>query len=140
MGPRDWGRLGTPIREQYKFLKGFASTLDERRDEVSLKYIQNRSRLYGEGIVQSTVRTEAGFWFEDHLPYLPRDGSSNCLMRCHCRWRLEVIEEREEFMVVEATWELGEADHCDTCVDRDGRAEIIKTPYDVSVPQNIGGY
>lgn len=140
MGPRDWGRIGTPVRNQYKFLAGFASTLDEKRDVVTLRYIQNRARLYGEAIVQSAVRSEAGFWFEDELPWLPRDGSTRCLMRCKCMWRLEITERRQTFNIVQATWVLGVADHCETCLERNGHIEVLKVPVDVEVPPKIGGY
>lgn len=140
MGPRDWGRLGTPIRNQYGWLQGFADTISNNRETIGLKYIRNRARLYGEAIAGTAVQAEAGFWFEDHLPWLPRDGSTECLVRCHCRWDLEIVEDRGSSVMVEATWHLGDADHCETCLARDGHKEIIRVPSDVDVPSKIGGF
>lgn len=148
MGPRDFGRLGTPTREQYKFLRGFAQTLDERRDDITLNYIKNRARMYGEAIVAVGVQVEAGFWFEDNLPWIPKDMSTTCGIRCHCYWKLIAIEVRKQFAIVEATWTLGEADHCtardgkDGCVDRAGHIEVLRVPIDVyeTMPSKIGGY
>lgn len=140
MGPRDWGRLGTPNREQYKFLKGFAQDISDNRETISLAYLKNRQRLYGESAANVATEAEAGFWWKDNLPWLPRDGTTACLVRCHCKWELSTIETRKSFNMVEAIWRLGEADHCDDCIGRDGHREIIKTPLDVDVPTQIGGY
>lgn len=146
MGPRDTGRLGTPIREQYKYLAGFAQAIADNRDAITPQYIQNRARLYGIGIQQAAVMVEAGFYFEDNLPWLPKDGSTSCLMKCHCWWRLDVVEIHRNYRTVKATWHLGESDHCKAkngkagCIDRDGYEVHIDVPMDVKVPDKIGGY
>lgn len=140
MGPRDWGRLGTPLREQYRYLQGFAEHVATNRDTVSLKYIKARTRLYGEGAFHATTMIEAGFWFSDTLPWLPKDGSTECLNRCHCWWSLEVTSTTKRHQVVRATWNLGVADHCDTCLQRSGHVEILQVPLDVTVPSKIGGH
>lgn len=140
MGPRDWGRLGTPLREEYKFLKGFVEMIEQNKATISLQYIKNRARMYADNIVAAAVQAEAGFFFEDNLPFLPRDGSTQCLSRCHCSWLLSVVESKKNFKVVEATWVLGEADHCETCISREGYKEVLKVPNDVDVPAKIGGY
>jgi len=146
MGPRDWGRLGTPNREQYKFLRGFIQTIADRRETISLAQIKMRARMYADAIAGATTQAEAGFYFEDNLPWLPRDGSTTCLTRCHCSWILTVVERRRKFNVVEAVWRLGEADHCvasanrDGCVERSNYIEVLRVPLDVEVPATIGGY
>lgn len=140
MSNRDWGRLGTPLREQYSWLKGFIEYIDENRDTASFEQLRARARLYGDGAIRAAILTEAGFTIADLLPFLPKDGSTECLNRCHCKWMLEVTGKQGNFQIVRAVWVLGEADHCKTCKARDGYTEIIRVPIDVEVPSVIGGY
>lgn len=140
MGPRDWGRLGTPLREQYKWLQGFIDYIDQNRDTISLKYIQNRARLYGQGAIKTAVLIETPFYIYDLLPWIPKDGQSECLNKCHCRWVSELQSVEGNWRVYKFTWRLGQAEHCGTCVGRDGHIEILRIPSDVEVPDQIGGY
>ena len=48
------------------------------------------------------------------LPAIPGDGSSQCLANCYCEWDIKQIDAN----TYSATWQLGEADHCQTCVQR----------------------
>jgi len=138
----DWGRLGTPLREQYKYLHGFAQAILEKIDTISLNAIKARAHLYGQGAAGSAVLIQAGPVFESLLPYLPRDGSTECLMRCRCAWILEIIDNDKptKKKVVEATWVLGVAEHCATCLDRDNVVITLTVPEDTEVPHVIGGY
>ena len=139
---KDWGRLGTPLREQYKYLHGFAKAIEEKKDTISLRAIQARARLYGQAGAGTGAIIQAGKELEGMLPWLPRDGSTECLVNCHCAWVLEVIshDKISNMKVVEAVWQLGIAEHCDTCVKRDGHTEVLVIPEDVVVPSIIGGY
>jgi len=85
---------------------------------------------------------QAGPVFESLLPYLPRDGSTECLMRCRCAWILEIIDNDKptKKKVVEASWVLGVAEHCSTCLDRDNVVITLTVPEDTEVPHVIGGY
>lgn len=137
---QDWGRLGTPMREQYRYLQGFAEAISEKRDVISLKAIQARARLYGEGAGGSAVLMQAGAEIEGLLPYIPRDGSTECLNHCHCRWLLSIADTLPDGRkVVQAVWMLGVAEHCNTCLSRDGHAEVIIVSVDTDVPRVIGG-
>lgn len=140
MTSRDWGRLGPRIKEQYRYLQGFAEHIDAKRDTISLRQIVARAKLYGEAAVGTTIAIQAGFWFSDHLPWMPRDGSTNCLVRCHCSWALQVTKTTKSYQTVKASWRLGVAEHCDTCVGRAGHVEVLQVPIDVDVPQSIGGF
>jgi len=136
----DWGRLGPVMKEQYRYLQGFAEHISLNRDTISLKYIKSRSRLYGEGGAYGAALIEAGVVFEALLPWLPRDGSTECLNRCHCRWSNRVVSKQRDFKLVESTWRLGEADHCTTCFKRDGHQVFNRVHESVHIPQAIGGY
>jgi hypothetical protein len=41
---------------------------------------------------------------------------------------------------MEATWTLSPAEHCQTCIDREGHVEIIRVYKDIQVPEYIGFY
>jgi hypothetical protein len=141
MESADWGRLGTPLREQYRYLHGFAEAISDKRDTISLAQIKSRSRLYGGAGGYSAALMEAGSDIESQLPFLPRDGSSECLNGCKCRWELEVTNIADNGVkTVKCIWKLSPAEHCDTCKDRNGYIEIIKVDGSVAVPNTIGGY
>lgn len=140
MEPADWGRLGPRLKDQYRWLQGFAEHIDTNREDVSLKQIKARARLYGEAAAGSSVVIEAGVVFEAKLPWLPRDGSTPCLNRCHCQWRQTIIGKEGEFNIVESLWQLGQADHCETCRGREGHLEVNRIHETVVVPDVIGGY
>lgn len=140
MGPRDWGRLGPAMRKEYEWLARFANHISTNRNDLSLKYIQNRARLYGHGAQASTVRSQAGFYLGDLLPWLPKDGSTECLNKCKCHWSLNVVDTHGVWQIVECTWRLGAAEHCPTCVSRDGYTETFRIPPDVAIPDSIGGF
>ena len=135
-----WGRLGTPLREQYRWLQGFTEFIAENREDISLRAIQARARLYGEGAGGSTVLMQAGPALESLLPWVPKDGQSECLNRCHCTWLLDVTGKQPDgSQEVQAIWVLGAAEHCDTCVGRDGHVEMLIVPAGEVVPSRIGG-
>jgi len=135
-----WGRLGTPMREQYQYLRGFTEFIAENREDISLRAIQARARLYGEGAGGSTVLMQAGPTLESLLPWIPKDGQSECLNRCHCVWLVGVVGAQPDgSQEVQAVWRLGAAEHCDTCVSRDGHVEMLVVPAGEVVPDRIGG-
>lgn len=138
---QQWGRLGTPLREQYRYLHGFAETIQEKRDSISLAQIKARARLYGKAGGYSASLIQAGGTIESLLPYIPRDGSTECLNGCHCRWELSVAEERDDgTRVVHAIWLMSPAEHCDDCIARHGNVETIEVPPGVKIPAVIGGF
>lgn len=140
MTSADWGRLGTPLREQYKYLHGFASTIAEQSDTISLRAIQARARMYGRASNNTAALIQAGAVIESLLPWMPGDGSTRCLVNCKCRWVLKVvkIDKKSGDKTVRAVWRLSPAEHCEDCVDRNGHVETIVVPQDVKVPEYIG--
>jgi len=104
--------LQDKILDQYKYLDKFAQDIEDAvvEEGASLDFITSRSALYAKS-------SESVYWdqaIDLDLPAMPRDGSTECLSNCQCNWNLEYDGQGN----VNATWELGEADHCPTCVDR----------------------
>jgi very-short-patch-repair endonuclease len=78
MSSKDWGRIGTPLREQYKYLHAFANDISKQRETISLKAIQARAKLYGRASSGTAAIVQAGPELAGMLPWMPRDGSTEC--------------------------------------------------------------
>lgn len=111
MTQQDWGRLGGVIYNQYRYLDRFAT--DISGGNLTLGQIQARSALYINAARQSYERGRTQGARGISLPAYPGDGTSECFSNCRCRWQIE--ETDTEFL---CSWKLGEAEHCDTCVQR----------------------
>lgn len=141
MEPEDWGRLGPEMKKQYRWLHNFAETIAEKRDVISLKALQARAKLYGKVGGHAAGMMQAGRIITEQLPWIPRDGSTECLNGCHCYWSLGVVSQLENgFNLVQARWNLGEAEHCPDCVARDGYIHEFAVHETVDVPTRIGGF
>jgi hypothetical protein len=138
MTPADWGRLGPVLKGQYKYLHGFAQYVEENKDTVSLKAIQARARMYGNAGAFSSVVVQAGDVISKKLPWLPKDGSTECLVNCKCFWKLDVVGTEGDWVDVQAVWHLRPAEHCKTCVSRNNHVELIKVHETVPIPSVIG--
>lgn len=108
----DYRRMETAIGKQYEYLDGFMDdiTAAVEKKGASLDFIPNRAALYAKA-------AEAEYWKQAtnvDLPAIPRDGSTQCLGNCQCSWDLSCNDDGS----VDATWVLGEADHCPDCVQR----------------------
>jgi hypothetical protein len=145
----DWGRVGAEVKKQYRYLHNFAEYIAENRDTLSLRAIQARSHLYGNAAKHTASLMQAGEFaggtrrhpgrFKG-LPWIPGDGSTECLINCKCRWELQVIDtmKSKNKKMVQAVWKLSEAEHCDDCKSRNNYTEILIVPYDTYVPPIIG--
>lgn len=136
---QDWGRIGPEVRKQYRWLHNFAEYIAENKDSLTLKAIQARARLYGEAAGHSNILMQAAGDIIGQLPYLPRDGSTECMVRCKCHWSLAVQDVQDGMQIVSATWKLSPAEHCATCLDRNGNTVVIQVPVGVIVPSYVGG-
>lgn len=151
MTKSDWGRIGSQVKEQYRYLQGFAEKVATDRESISLEAIQARARMYGEAARNSASLAQAGEFaggtarqpgrFEG-LPWIPGDGSTECLVNCKCHWELFVVSKTKTTQLVQATWIMAQIeDHCDTCPQRNGHIVVMEVPADVVVPNTIGiGY
>ncbi len=117
MTQQDWGRTGRALRDQYAFVDNMAAEMEAG----NLTEGQIRSR--SQNIVGSCIglfERGRGAAFGINLPRVPRDGTTICVSGCQCHWRIETISDGSDGVdvIVEATWLLGIADHCETCIER----------------------
>lgn len=113
----EWGRLGGHIRVQYQYLHRYAEQVQASAVSAlqggkffSEKYLAWRSQLYGGNARASFYRGLA----QGLLPQVPGDGQTQCRTNCACHL---VFEEGDEPGLLLVYWQLGEAEHCDDCVD-----------------------
>lgn len=139
MTPSDWGKVGAELKKQYKWLHGFSQDIFKNREDISAVAIKARARLYGEAGVKMAHIIQAGSIVE-FLPWIPRDGSTVCLVRCHCTWRISIVSTNKEAGTksVQAVWTLHPAEHCEDCVERDGHTVTFDVPITTEVPSQIG--
>ena len=80
-----------------------------------------RAAMYGSAIWAAYQQGKGAKWGEMskyglHLPAYPADGSAICKTRDRCEWLIEPLNLDEgEY---NATWTLGQAEHCPTCLQR----------------------
>lgn len=146
MTQSDWGRIGQHLRQQYRWLHGFAQAVYDNRESVTLNAIKARAHLYAEAMGKIATDIQAGD-LRSMLSRLPGDGQTPCLNRCGCQWTLLRTEEDADMGVKAVTylWVLNhELEHCETrgdltgCIDLDGTTEIITVPINEDVPLTIG--
>ena len=136
---RDWGRVGAVLKEQYRYLQGFAQDISDRRETITEKQIAWRARLYGDKGGYSAALAQGGD-VTGFLPWIPKDGTTLCQNGCRCEWQLVAGPPRDGDKSVTAVWVLHPAEHCETCVGRDGFSTSFAVPEEVEVPSRIGGY
>lgn len=119
----DWGRVGAMLSSrtggQYGFLDQFARDIvaaEAAGNPISEAKIGARLEMYGDSSRQSLAAADAVYRgiLPSELPALPGDGTTLCLSKCKCNWTFEPVGEG----MAAAYWELGIADHCQTCVWR----------------------
>jgi len=146
MTPSDWGRIGQHMRQQYRWLHGFAQAIYTQRETITLEAIQARAHLYAEAAGKIATDIQAGS-LRDQLPYLPGDGSTTCLNRCGCRWVVTGSETDRDLGIksVAYAWILNPViEHCEPrgglagCINRVGVMETVTVPMGEEVPAFIG--
>lgn len=117
MTQRDWGIIGAAVKKQYQFANNFMTELAAGRyttNQVSV--VANRMGLYtsssGQMYERGTAEVIGGGKLV--LPAYPGDGSTICMSRDRCHWR--IIDQDDHW---ECWWTLeASAQHCDDCLDR----------------------
>jgi hypothetical protein len=134
---QDWGRLGPQLKEQYRYLHGFAEYITANKDTVSLEYLKARAGMYGNA-THSAIMMAVGIEISKMLPWLPGDLSTECGGNCKCRWLLSIIGTSETTNTVQAVWRLTPAEHCETCATRNGHTVMFELDKSIPVPEMIG--
>lgn len=110
-GTLDDARLHALYEKQLPFIDQFARDIES----LSPSQIANRARMYID--TAQPQMQEAAFvrLNMEPLPAYPRDGTTQCLSNCQCRWHIDYLGGRD----LDAQWQLGVADHCNTCIQRE---------------------
>jgi len=135
---QDWGRLGPILKDQYRYLHGYAEYVLDNKDTISIDYLRNRSRMYARPSGQIYAMMVAGIELSHALPWLPGDMSTECDGNCKCYWDLEIYDTVDNVNYIRATWNLTPAEHCDTCIGRDGYSMTIELDSAIPIPMKIG--
>jgi len=130
----EWGRVGAYIKQQYRFLHGFAQTVERsamdaltgQGDFPTQAYLNWRSNLYAGGGKASYYRGK----YLGMLPQVPGDGQTRCLGNCNCVLR---FEEGEYPWVVNVYWELRPGESCVDCL----RLAAEWNPYVLELPVGL---
>jgi hypothetical protein len=110
MLPSDRERLGARLSDQLDYLGGFATAL--RAGQLTPGQTQARADLYSGAIRATETEARYGDWV---LPFVPCDGSSECLGNCRCSTRITEEKDGTGWYY----WELGPNEqHCTTCPER----------------------
>lgn len=115
MTNQDWGRVGNMLRGQYGYLDGFVADISNGRYDDSPGGASARASLYASSMTQSYERGVVASYGMPTLPSYPGDGTTICMARCGCTWR--IVENGPGDWDV--YWELNTAlENCPTCQQR----------------------
>lgn len=116
MGQEDLDLIQENVDAQVVYLENWANEL--RSVDVSVldpNEIARRARMYLGAVnqtIQEATTTSLGL---PRLPAYPADGGTPCLVFCQCSWKIERLPGEGNW---DCTWVLGDAEHCDGCIDR----------------------
>ena len=139
MTSEDWGRIGTPLRNEYSWLRNFVSYIDTNRSSVSRQYLINRLKSYANAgnLIANIVKIP--FDVRLHFPFIPRDSSTRCLNNCKCYWEITIkFPPDNSYKIVQAVWKLSSAEHCVDCIARKDHTVIFRVPVDTVLPSYVG--
>jgi hypothetical protein len=123
MTQADWGRIGAMVKEQYRYLDGFARAVAD--DTLSEAQIRTRAGMYHDSSVQAYERGHSQMMGVPTLPAYPGDGSTACHSNCRCHWDIrEVNGGWDCYWVV-----MGGGEMCEDCAQRGDEW----SPYEVRV-------
>lgn len=113
MSPSDWGKVGSEVRRQYRYLDRLVANYE--RGDISDAVFRSRARIYTAGSNAGFARGQEAAW-DIRLPAMPGDGSTRYGGFCRCYW--DIVQTATE---VQATWRLGGSrETCTDCVQRAG--------------------
>lgn len=110
MTPSDYGKIGSTLKKQYKYLRRFLDDVeagDETRGEAN-----NRARNFL-GAARQSFSQGRGKAYGLSLPAHPGDGGTSCHGNCRCHW--DIVETKAEW---KAYWRVSANKPCADCVAR----------------------
>jgi hypothetical protein len=115
--PEDHKLVQSVIDKQLEFLDGYKQAWEEGRYDGREETALHRSDMYADATLGTWWMGQTRGW---PLPAWPGDGTTQCKTRCRCSWDIqpppEGVGESEDN--ADAYWLLGNADHCQTCLQR----------------------
>ena len=110
----DYNRVNAIVNRQLGFFARYLTQL-AAMDTINAAQVVNRLMMYAnnaDSTLQAATLAQMGL---PPLPATPRDGSTDCLVNCKCRWRVKKLRGNGNWDV---RWVLGDAEHCETCKTR----------------------
>lgn len=112
MTQADWGRLGAMIKEQYRYLDGFAAAIGD--GQLTEAQIAARAQMYHGSSTQAFERGSVLSMGAPDLPAYPGDGSTQCLSNCRCHWDVrKTVEGWDAYWILDSG-----AENCPDCLER----------------------
>lgn len=112
MTQADWGRVGAMVKEQYRYLDGFAKAVAD--DTLTEAQIRARAGMYHDSSVQAYEKAAARVRGVPDLPAYPGDGSTACHSNCRCHWDIQEVDGGWDcYWVV-----MGGKEMCPDCAER----------------------
>jgi len=102
--------IAAQVEAQLAYLDNFALVISSAGEFQAEFY--GRADMYAGSITTEYWEARVG---DLPLPAMPGQGTQ-CGGRCKCAWRIDTLDEKAGDH--DAYWELGNADHCQTCLQR----------------------
>ena len=111
--PGEQNLIDLHVKAQLDYLDRFAEDIRGTAGEWNNAF-DGRAEMYAQSI-------GASYWDGRTkglpLPAMPKDGTTQCLTNCKCKWRIEWLD--EETGDADAYWVRDADDSCQTCVQRE---------------------
>lgn len=103
--------LARQIGQQFDYLEGFADDIENGRYGENPAALKARAMLYSMNLKSSWWSGKTNGW---PLPAMPGDGTTQCIVRCCCRWEGKGLNEVTK--TGDWYWRMNSAaEHCQTC-------------------------
>lgn len=118
MTQSDWGRVGAMLKNQYQYLDGFMSDIDNMN--LTEGQIRARLNMYFESSSQAyeTFNAIAHGIDPTLLPHYPGDGSTICMTNCKCYWDLKPRYTSGVLIGYDCFWTRTIEESCPDCIAR----------------------
>lgn len=122
----DIDAMDRELARQKRYLTGFQAELERLTPEELASrrgQIITRGRMYPDAAKKLLDRAESTTYSIPELPFYPADDTL-CMNNCKCRWRFKVVD--RESGNFDCYWTLGDAEHCQVCINRAEDAKPLR--------------